>query len=189
MITRESSLINSLVLAMQSAQGYKTDPRQKLAHWYQSYTYQASAHGSSSTNSQISHNSFPPGKSFWPHKLNWGYCSSGIWLAWMSSWSAFWLLKYDVGIHSASSTGYPCHRSKNLHHRRRVLELYRHRRIFLMSKYWGWSASSSSTSPRTCCTRLDCHCLSNNMWNAGCILHVSESFNRYACIPIFSRIL
>ena len=55
----------------------------------------------------------PPWRSFCPQKQMPLNCSSKIRLGWMSSWSAFWSLKYDVWIYFASSAGYPCHSTKN----------------------------------------------------------------------------
>ena len=123
---------------------------------------QASVHGNPKGHYRNSHSYSPHGGSFCPQKQNCGYCSSGIRLALMSSCSASWSLKNDAGIHSASSAGYPCHRTKNSHCRHRVFEFHRHRRIFSTSKYSGLSGSSSSTSPGTCCTALCFHCFSSD---------------------------
>ena len=132
---------------------------------------------------------FPPKRSFCPQKLYWVYCSSGIRLTWISSWSTSWLLKYDVGIHFASSIGYPCHSTKNSRHHCLVFELHLHCSIFSTSKCSGLSVSSSSTSPRTCYTRLSLHCLSNDMWNTEWILHEVKEFQLLCLSPMHSRIL
>ena len=119
-------------------------------------------------------------------KRSWGVLgprrqhSSGIRLALISAWSASWSLKYDAGIHSASSAGYPCHRTRNSLCRRLVLDVHRQRRIFSTSKYCGRSGSSSSTSPGTDCNVLGLHCLSSDTWNTGWMRHVSGSLRRYA---------
>ena len=128
MIIGRSSPISSLVLALQSAQG---NSNWSLPNWVigiSAAPCQASAHGNSSITIWIPTTS-PPREEFLSSKIGLGLLFFrnlvGLYVAWSASWS----LKYDAGIHFASSTGYPYHRTKDSHRCRRVLELHRHRKI------------------------------------------------------------
>ena len=147
---------------MRSALGHQELVLAQLAHWYQSWAppvqwVQWQPQGMRPGFPQL----LPPWRVS-AHRNKSCHLSSGIRLASTSLWSASGSLKYDAGIHSASSIGYPCQRTKNSRCRRRVFVLHLHRRIRSTSKYWGWSGSSNSTSPGTCYIVLGRHCFSND---------------------------
>ena len=154
---------------MQSSHGHSNWSSPNLAHWYQYCAYQASALGNPKNPLLDFPQLFPPREEFLSSKIELRLLFLRNLVSLKIFLECVLITKNDVGIHSASSTGYPCHKTKDspryhrifeLHHR--VFELHRHRKIFSTLKYFGLFASSNSTSHGTCCTMLGLHYFSND---------------------------